>query len=361
MQVFKNSRTALATAMMSAALLGAASVAALTIVFDDSTSTATPAQVTVTSAATAARSTTETVGEIYKQSGDSVVEITVTSAGQASPMGGTDGTQQATGSGFVYDTQGHVVTNQHVVDGAQSVSVKFANGRTYSATVVGADPSTDLAVIDVDAPASLLKPLELGDSSAVEVGDGVIAIGSPFGLEQTVTTGIVSALHRQITSPNNFSIDNAIQTDAAINHGNSGGPLLDMHGDVIGVNSQIESDSGGNDGVGFAVPSNTISRIVGALIDNGSVEHAYLGVAIDDSTATAGARLAEVRSGTPAARAGLKSGDVITKVGGTTIGSADELRRVIDSKQPGDQVELTLTRNGKTQTVTVTLGTRPSA
>jgi putative serine protease PepD len=361
MQVFKNSRAALATAMTGAALLGAASVAALTIVFDDSASTAAPPQVTVTNAAAAASSSTETVGDIYKATGDSVVEITVTSAGQASPMGGTGGSQQATGSGFVYDTQGHVVTNQHVVDGAQSVSVKFANGRTYSATVVGADPSTDLAVIDVNAPASALKPLELGDSSAVEVGDGVVAIGSPFGLEQTVTTGIVSALHRQITSPNNFSIDNAIQTDAAINHGNSGGPLLDMHGDVIGVNSQIESDSGGNDGVGFAVPSNTISRIAAALIDNGSVEHAYLGVAIDDSTSTAGARLAEVRPGTPAARAGLKSGDVITKVAGTSIGSADELRQLVDSKQPGDKVEVTVKRNGTTKTVTVTLGTRPSA
>ena len=361
MQVFKNSRAALATAMTGAALLGAASVAALTIVFDDSASTAAPPQVTVTNAAAAASSSTETVGDIYKQTGDSVVEITVTSAGQAGPTGGTGGTQQATGSGFVYDTQGHVVTNQHVVDGAQSVSVKFANGRTYSATVVGADPSTDLAVIDVNAPASVLEPLELGDSSAVEVGDGVIAIGSPFGLDQTVTTGIVSALHRQITSPNNFSIDNAIQTDAAINHGNSGGPLLDMHGDVIGVNSQIESDSGGNDGVGFAVPSNTISRIAAALISNGSVEHAYLGVAIDDSTSTAGARLAEVRAGTPAARAGLKSGDVITKVSGTSIGSADELRQLVDSKQPGDKVEVTVKRNGTTKTVTVTLGTRPSA
>ena len=179
-----------------------------------------------------------------------------------------------------------MITNQHVVDGAESVSVKFANGKTYAATVVGTDPSTDLAVIDVDAPASALKPLELADSSAVEVGDGVIAIGSPFGLDQTVTTG-----HRQRAappdhSPNNFSIDDAIQTDAAINHGNSGGPLLDMNGDVIGVNSQIESDSGGNDGVGFAVPSNTISQIVGSLIDDGSVEHAYLGVAIDDSTAS---------------------------------------------------------------------------
>src|SRR6185295_6200997 len=152
-------------------------------------------------------------------------------------------------------------TNQHVVDGAQSISVRFANGKTYSAKVVGTDPSTDIAVIKVDAPASALRPLTLADSSAVEVGDGVIAIGSPFGLEQTVTTGIVSALHRQITAPNNFTIDNAIQTDAAINHGNSGGPLLDLNGKVIGVNSQIESDSGGSDGVGFAIPSNTVRSI----------------------------------------------------------------------------------------------------
>ncbi|HWL32697.1 MAG TPA: trypsin-like peptidase domain-containing protein [Gaiellaceae bacterium] len=359
MQVFKNSRTALATAMTSAALLGAGGVAALTIAFDDD-ATATAPQVTVTSAAPAA-SSSSTVGEIYKRSAAAVVEITAASAGQASPMGGGGGTQQAQGSGFVYDTDGHVITNQHVVDGAESVSVKFADGKTYSAKVVGTDPSTDLAVIDVDAPASALTPLELADSSAVEVGDGVIAIGSPFGLEQTVTTGIVSALHRQITSPNNFSIDDAIQTDAAINHGNSGGPLLDMKGDVIGVNSQIESDSGGNDGVGFAVPSDTISRIVGALIDDGSVEHAYLGVAIDDSSGTTGASLAEVRSGTPAERAGLENGDVVTKFGGESIGSADELRRLVDSKQPGDQIELTVERNGDTQTVKVTLGTRPSA
>ena len=230
MQVFKNSRTALATAMTSAALLGAASVAGLTLVLDDGAPAAAPQQVTVTNSAAAASSSTSTVGQIYKRSADAVVKITVTSAGQASPLGGSGGTQQAQGSGFVYDTQGHVITNQHVVDGAQSVSVKFANGKTYPATVVGTDPSTDLAVIDVDAPASALKPLKLADSSAVEVGDGVIAIGSPFGLDQTVTTGIVSALHRQITSPNNFSIDNAIQTDAAINHGNSGGPLLDMDG-----------------------------------------------------------------------------------------------------------------------------------
>jgi putative serine protease PepD len=358
-KLFTNPRKKLATAMTSAALIGAGGVAAVYAGFGDGGTTVVP-QVTVNSDAQPAANSTSTISAIYKSTYKSVVEVTVSSAASDTPFG-NGGTQQAQGSGFVYDTDGHVITNQHVVDGAESVSVKFADGKTYSAKVVGADPSTDLAVIDVDAPASALKPLELADSSAVEVGDGVIAIGSPFGLEQTVTTGIVSALHRQITSPNNFSIDDAIQTDAAINHGNSGGPLLDMNGDVIGVNSQIESDSGGNDGVGFAVPSDTISRIVGALIDDGSVEHAYLGVAIDDSSGTSGASLAEVRSGTPAARAGLRTGDVVTKFGGTSVGSADELRRLVDSKQPGDQIELTVERNGKTQTVNVTLGTRPSA
>ena len=356
-----NPRRKLATAMTSAALIGAGGVAAVAVALDDDTATTAAPQVTVTSAAPAASSETSTIGEIYKASAAAVVEITVSSAGQTNQFGGGGGTQQAQGSGFVYDTEGHVITNQHVVDGAESVSVKFANGKTYSATVIGTDPSTDLAVIDVDAPASALTPLELADSSEVEVGDGVIAIGSPFGLEQTVTTGIVSALHRQITSPNNFSIDDAIQTDAAINHGNSGGPLLDLNGDVIGVNSQIESDSGGNDGVGFAVPSDTVERIATALIDDGSIEHAYLGVATQDASGTTGASLTEVRTGTPAARAGLESGDVVTKIGGESVESADELRKLIDSKQPGDKVELTVERDGETQTVTVTLGTRPSA
>ena len=199
-----------------------------------------------------------------------------------------------------------MITNQHVVDGAQSVEVTFWNGKTYDATVVGSDPSTDIAVLDVDAPASVFEPLELGDSSQLEVGDGVIAIGSPFGLEQTVTTGIVSALHRQITAPNDFAIDDAIQTDAAINHGNSGGPLLDLDGKVVGVNSQIESESGGNDGVGFAVSSNTVAKIAAALIADGSVEHAYLGVATDSSTSPVGAEITTVRSGTAAADAGLR-------------------------------------------------------
>src|SRR3954470_22944479 len=251
MSIFKNSRAAVATALAAAALAGAGGAAAVAAALGDDPVAAPAAQVTVTNASSAASSGSSTVGQIYKRTSAAVVEITVTSAGQADQLGGSQGTKQAQGSGFVYDTQGHVVTNQHVVDGAQSVSVRFADGKTYSAKVVGSDPSTDIAVIDVDAPASELKPIGLADSSAVEVGDGVIAIGSPFGLEQTVTTGIVSALHRQMTAPNNFTIDDSIQTDAAINHGNSGGPLLNMQGQVIGINAQIESDSGGNDGVGF--------------------------------------------------------------------------------------------------------------
>jgi putative serine protease PepD len=342
----------LATAMTSAALIGAGSVAAVTAFVDSDPATA--PQVTVGEAQPTADSSSS-VATIYKNSNTAVVEIAVTSAG------GAGGTQGAQGSGFVYDEQGHVITNQHVVDGAESVEVTFSNGKTYDATVVGSDPSTDIAVLDVDAPASVLEPLELGDSSELEVGDGVVAIGSPFGLEQTVTTGIVSALHRQITAPNNFAIDDAIQTDAAINHGNSGGPLLDLNGNVVGVNSQIESESGGNDGVGFAVPSNTVKRIADALIADGSVEHAYLGVATEDVEGSTGAGIAEVRPGTPAAEAGLQNGDVVTEIDGESVESADELRQLIDAKRPGDKTVLTVERDGDTQTLEVTLGTRPSA
>ncbi|MGH3070838.1 MAG: S1C family serine protease [Gaiellaceae bacterium] len=359
MKVFKNHRTALATAMTGAALIGAGGVAAVAVALDDDAPAAATSQVTVQEATPAADSDGKSVSEIYEESSKSVVEITV-AATAADPFGGS-GTQQAQGSGFVYDDEGHVITNQHVVDGAETVSVKFWNGRSYDATVVGSDPSTDLAVLDVDAPASVLEPLQLGDSDSVEVGEGVVAIGSPFGLEQTVTTGIVSALHRQINSPNNFAIDDAIQTDAAINHGNSGGPLLDLNGDVIGVNSQIESESGGNDGVGFAVPSNTVERIANALIHDGSVAHAYLGVSTEDVENAGGATIAEVRADTPAAEAGLRNGDVVTEIDGESIGSADELRQLIDSKRPGDTVELTVKRGGDTKTLEVTLGTRPSA
>ena len=357
MKLFRNLGTAAATAVASIALVGAGAVGAIAL--DDEAPAAAPAQVTVTGATPAATGDGLTVAEIYARTSASVVEIT-TSATRQTPFGGTD-QAQSQGSGFVYDDEGHVITNQHVVAGATAATVTFANGRSYDATVVGTDPSTDLAVLKVDAPASALAPLALADSDEVQVGEGVVAIGSPFGLEQTVTTGIVSALDRRITAPNDFAIDGAIQTDAAINHGNSGGPLLDLDGRVIGVNSQIESQSGGNDGVGFAVPSNTVKRIADALIADGEVEHAYLGVSTDDVANGGGARIADVRSGTPAARAGLEPGDVVTAVGGDEVGSADELRRLIDARKPGDEVELTLERDGETETVQVTLGTRPSA
>ncbi|MFL5945303.1 MAG: S1C family serine protease, partial [Gaiellaceae bacterium] len=269
-------------------------------------------QVTVGNSQPAASTSGLSVNAIYKLTHRGVVEVKVDSQSN-DPFGGTR-QQSAEGSGFVYDRSGHVVTNQHVVDGATSVRVTFWNGKTYDARVVGTDSSTDLAVLDVSAPSTMLYPLTLSDSSDVEVGDSVVAIGAPFGLAETVTAGIVSALHREMTSPSRFSIDDSIQTDAAINHGNSGGPLLDDQGHVIGVNAQIESDSGGSDGVGFAIPSNTIKSVAGQLVASGKAQHAYLGVQLSDAGA---ARLAVVRTNTPASKAGLHVGDVITKLGGT--------------------------------------------
>jgi putative serine protease PepD len=314
-------------------------------------------QETVSNGEPAANTTGLSVSDIYQRTQKGVVEITVTTSQSANPFGGQQ-TQQAQGSGFVYDTNGRIITNQHVVEGATSVSVRFWNGKTYKAEVVGSDPSTDLAVIKVDAPASVLTPLTLADSNAVAVGDNVVAIGSPFGLENTVTSGIVSALHRQMTSPNNFSIDDSIQTDAAINHGNSGGPLLDAEAQVIGVNAQIESDSGGNDGVGFAIPSNTVKSIVSELITTGKAEHAYLGVSVE--TVNASVRITEVRSGTPAADAGLQSGDTIVSVDGKRIVSGDGLTSAISARKPGDTVSITYSRGGQTHTVKIELASRPT-
>jgi putative serine protease PepD len=251
-----------------------------------------------------------------------------------------------------------VITNQHVIDGAESIKVTFWNGKTYSAKLVGSDASTDTAVIKVDAPASMFHPLALADSRAVEVGDEVVAIGSPFGLEETVTSGIVSALHRQMTSPNNFTIDDSIQTDAAINHGNSGGPLLNMQGKVIGVNAQIESDSGGNDGVGFSVPSNTVKQIANRLISTGKADHAYLGVSLAEDSG--GARITCAASHRPAADAGLQLGDVVTSFAGKKIESVDSLRAAVDAKKPGARVSVTYLRDGTSHTANVTLGTRPA-
>jgi putative serine protease PepD len=350
-------RYARAAALVATAVAGAVAGAATYAQLDGgNTTTVVRTSTTASTTSTAAVSTSDlTVNEIYRRARNGVVEITVTSQ---QDFGGSS---QAQGSGFVYDKAGHIVTNQHVADGATAIRVRFPNGKTSSATVVGTDASTDLAVLKVDAPASVLHPLSLGDSTQLEVGDGVVAIGSPFGLEETVTTGIVSALHRQMTSPNNYTIADSIQTDAAINHGNSGGPLLSMRGQVIGVNSQIESDSGGNDGVGFAVPSHTIRSVVSQILATGTATHAYLGVALGDSSSPPGAEIDQVTVDTPADDAGLQAGDVVTAVGGKTITSGDALRAAVEARKPGDKLDLSIERNGSTVHVTVTLATRPGA
>ncbi len=359
------SRTPLFLAGLIAALgLGAgAGAAAYAVLSDESTTVV--RQVSVADSEPAATAEGLSIASIYQRSYKAVVEIAATATEFS-------GSQSAQGSGFIFDEAGHIVTNQHVVEGASSITVRFWDGSTRRARLVGTDPSTDLAVIDVNTPASFLAPLRLGDSSGVDVGEGVIALGSPFGLEGTVTSGIVSALHRQMTAPNNFTINDSIQTDAAINHGNSGGPLLDQQGRVIGVNAQIESESGGSDGVGFAIPSNTVRSIVSQLIATGEAEHAYLGVEMIG--VADGVAVTDVRSGTPAEKAGLREatdtrtvdgqqvpsgGDVIVELDGNPISSSAELQSAVDARQPGDSISITVVRNGNRRTLEVTLGKRP--
>jgi putative serine protease PepD len=357
-------RTAIAVAAVALAGAGAGAGTYAAVAGGESTTT-TAALTTAPVADTAATTSDLSVGQIYQAAYKGVVEITATGASRdnsaPAPFGGGSPSQSsAHGSGFVYDDAGHIVTNYHVVSGATSVAVTLYDGSKYKATVVGHDASSDLAVLKIDAPQSKLHPLTLADSSKVQVGDGVVAIGAPYGLSESVTSGIVSAVNRTISSDNSYSIAGAIQTDAAINPGNSGGPLLNMRGEVIGVNSQIESQSGANDGVGFAIASNMVKSVVSQLLGSGKVEHAFLGVSVQDASGRSGARIASVTSGSPAANGGLKSGDVITAVDGQTIANADDLTSAVASKQPGDTVSITYVRNGSTKTASVTLGTRAS-
>jgi S1-C subfamily serine protease len=295
---------------------------------------------------------------------------------------------EATGSGFVIDKDGTILTNAHVINGARKVTVQFANKKRVDARVLGKDESTDLALLKVDPSGLGLVPLELGSSRAVEVGDPAVAIGNPFGLERTLTTGVISAVHRPIQAPNGFRIDDAIQTDAPINPGNSGGPLIDATGKVIGVNSQIEtggSGSNGNIGIGFAVPIDTAKAIIPELKKSGRVDRGYLGVStttIDKSLqglnlpVDHGALVQSVTPGSPADKAGIRAGDIsatldgdpiqlggdiITEVDGKPIKSNDDLTAAIAGRKPGEKVQITIRRGDKTKEVEVTLADRPAS
>ena len=325
------------------------------------------------------------VREVYVRDGRGVVSVDVAATPDAGPAGG---------SGFVVDEAGHIVTNQHVVEGAEDISVRFADGARREVELVGQDPSTDVAVLRVDAPRKELEPLTLGDSGSVGIGEPVIAIGNPLNVGISVTTGIVSGLGRPIKAPNNYTINDAVQTDAAINPGNSGGPLLDSRGTVIGVNAQIASESGGFEGVGFAVPINTVKGVVKQLITDGEVVHGYIGVSmfqlgIDELSAYTGlsnatlkdryglpdkgAIVSEVTPGGPADKAGIRggkseqiegipvpTGDVITGLEGDPVSTSDDVIEVVNSAQPGDELGMTVVTPGEEERhVEVEVGTRP--
>jgi len=338
-----------------------------------------------------------TIHDVYERAAPGVVQVTATSrvAVQNDPFldpfgfGGTTAeTQQALGSGFVVDKSGHIITNYHVVQGAQRVQVSFSDNERLNARIVGRDPATDVAVLQVKTRSRALTPLVLGNSDAVRVGDAVVAIGNPLGEDRSITSGIVSALQRRIYAPNGAPIDNVIQTDAALNHGNSGGPLLNARGQVVGVNSQIQtaSGSGGNIGIGFAIPINTVKEVAAQLIAQGRVEHAFLGVdarAITPQVAALfrlpvqhGLLVGGVCKDGGAARAGIHAattevtlagdtwplgGDIIVKADGMRVGSLDQLRALVGDKKPGDTVNLEIDRGAKTLDIKVKLGRQPAS
>jgi putative serine protease PepD len=318
--------------------------------------------------------------QIYRRDAPGVVQITATSVSPTQ-------TERSLGSGFVFDKVGHIITNYHVVQGATNVQVSFSSQDQLTARVIGKDPSTDTAVLKVDAHSRALTPLPLGNSDSVRVGDPVYAIGNPFGFTRTLTTGVVSALQRTIEAPNTLSIDHAIQTDAAINHGNSGGPLLDGAGRVIGVTSQISTGNTGQQGslgIGFAIPINTVRSVAAQLIQNGKVEHAFIGISTVSVTpqlarlfklpVDTGLLVQAVQKGSAADKAGLRvgkskvivgglsyivGGDIIVGFAGKDVTTYEALRDAISQLKPGDKAKVDIYRDGSRKTVTVTLGQAP--
>jgi S1-C subfamily serine protease len=377
-----------AGSLLLAALLGGAAAVGIGAAIDDdseaqtvvSTVAADPAAAKFEASVTGSKS----IQQIYDEAGPGVVQVTTSGLVTENPLLGPE-PSSSLGSGFVVDRDGYIVTNYHVIENAQEVEVNFSGDDRVPATVVGSDPSTDLAVLKIDAQARALTPLPLGNSDAVRVGDAVVAIGNPYGLERSATAGIVSALQRNITAPNGFTIDKVIQIDAPINRGNSGGPLLNGNGEVIGVNSQIETETGGNVGIGFAVPVNTVREVVSQIKEHGKVEHAYLGVemqAITDELAEIftlpveeGVLIVNVVENGPADDAGLEGGDrqvivdgtsyvlggdIVTAANGESMASPDELRTMIMGMKPGDPLSLEIQRGDSQRTVNVTLGQQPA-
>jgi S1-C subfamily serine protease len=325
-----------------------------------------------------------TAHDIYERDAPGVVFVRAGAGAQSAAAAGDAPREGTSGTGFVIDDDGHLLTNHHVVGDAHTVSVRFGDDTTVSAEVLGRDETNDLALLKVDPHAVDLHPLTMGDSSASRVGDPVIAIGNPFGLDRTLTTGVVSALQRQLRAPNGFTIQHVIQTDTAINPGNSGGPLLDARGKVIGINSQIATDgNGGNLGIAFAIPINTAKVRLDELKQTGSVAHPYVGitgVTVDDRlaglqlAARRGVLVQAVHAGSPAATAGLRGGrvqsqvdgetlmlggDVLTSIDGQTLTSMEQLTSAIGDRRPGEEIKLGVLRDGAAMQLTLTLGTAP--
>jgi S1-C subfamily serine protease len=391
-------RTPFASALLGGAIVavfGGIAIAAGWIQSEGGSTTTVAAPLTAPVSSKSSEGDTNVVNQIYRNDGNGVAfiesDLPAKESPSLSPFGEpeSEGGGTATGSGFVIDTEGHLLTNNHVVEGADRIQVKLGSSdTTYQAKVVGADPATDLALLKVEAPADQLHPLTLGHSSEMEVGDPVVAIGNPFGLDRTVTSGIVSALQRQIEAPDGFSITHVIQTDAAINPGNSGGPLINADGEVIGINSQIATGGGGNGnvGIGFAIPIDTVRAEIHQLETNGEVEHAFIGISggtITPDLARAinlpvseGVIVQTVVKGGPADKAGIEGGntsatidgaqvslggDIITEVNGKKISGMDEVVEIVNEAKPGESLELTILRDGSTKTATVTLGDRPAS